>query len=198
MYLLSLYDRSEINQMYEDLRASLQKITNITEKNKKKIDDLIQVFINEFKDYEDIIEYRLHKDNETLFIWQIDPSELNLWNGKKFKNNKEISKCISSELYIDMITGAEDFYKEKLSLNFDKNESISNLGNRDKVYYKAVRYNQDEDYARYIDKQKEIKNSRWRSSSRNKTGDETKEAKKYLKYKTKYLKLKNKIFSANL
>ena len=115
-----------------------------------------------------------------------------------------------------METGSENFDKDKLALNFDKNESI--LANPNKVYFKAVKYNQNNEYAKYINEQKKIKlnlpkstlglllndfkpTPRHKSTPRNKPTLRNKPElnfSKYLKYKIKYLKLKNKISSANL
>lgn len=215
-YLFSLFNKSEINKMYENLRISLnQKIKDVEER--KLFDDLIQTFICELNEYEEITKYRLHKDNQTLFIWQIDPSELSSWNEDKIINGKKIDNCINSDLYINMLSGKEEFNKIHIALDFDKKEQI--LEFPDKIFYKAKKYHNDDEYRIYIDNQKEIYDEQIKlncQSISNSTPDlkreekpviseiepngqklSEKEMKKYLKYKIKYLKLKN-LISTNL
>ena len=152
MYLLSLYSKSEIIEMYKNLRVAL--IAKIVDpKLKDKMEDLIQTFIVELNSYKEITKYRVYKNNNKFFIWEIDPLELSLgYNGD----------CISSDLFINIKTGEEVFDK---------------TGNDN--YYKALNFNQYEDYAEDIKK---------------KISDQTNK-KKYIKYKNKYLKLKNIYFS---
>ena len=152
---------------------------------KIKVSCLIQTFIDELNNYEEITKYRLHKkikENNllTLFIWEIKPNEikLNLWNEHKQKKSKlgNIQSCVNSELFKDIVSGEEAFEKQHLTLNFEQNEQI--LDNPTKKYYNVVRYHQDPIYKKYINDQIILFTSKV----------------KYFKYKKKYLKLKYNIY----
>lgn len=178
MYLLSLYDYDEIIKMYNDFKDIIgAKILDIDIKN--QLNYLIQTFIDEFNSYEKIDNYRLFNDqNQSLFIWQIKEEELHLWNydgkilyytGDNYKSKN--SKCIYSDIYTNIINNEIDYNK----LDSTKIGRIfkgygDETGN---IFYDTVRYHQESEYKKYIDKQKELIIKY-----------------KYIKYKTKYLNLK--------
>jgi hypothetical protein len=223
-YLFSLFNKLEIRKMYNNLKTSL--IGKIKDPIKMvKINDMIDVFIRELNGYEEITKYKLTKDNNTLFIWQIDPNDLSSWDKKVLKKNKKIySNCESSDLYVHIETGEEAFNKKHVALDFNE-KSLQELYN--KQYYEAVRYHQNDDYKTYIEEQKKkIKlykqldtsrsNKIWERAlkhvpdqiwerGRQLPTDRVYKIKsrqhpiffKYLKYKIKYLKLKN-LISTNI
>lgn len=175
IFLISLYDKDEIRRMYYDLKFILKKkISDLVKKT--QINNLIQTFIDELSNYEEITEYRLHKKNKRLFIWEINPQELKLWKDVKKQNGKIISDCITSDLYVNIKTGEENYNKSHQNLPNETKDLLRNNRWDMNLYYEAVRYNQDMDYKIYIDHQ--IK----KFSSN-----------KYIKYKMKYLKLKYNI-----
>jgi hypothetical protein len=204
IYLLSLYSKSEIIKMYDDLKTALGKILHF--ELKKRAISLIQNFIDEIISYEEITTYRVYKNGKKFFIWEIDPSELSSWSDITMKKSKKgyNTNCISSELFIDMETGEEAFEKSELTLDINKNESI--LDHPHKKFYEAVRFHQDDIYAQYFKNQIALNPRKVELETINKKYllyDESNHHHsnldisftKYLKYKNKYLKLKDNYFS---
>jgi hypothetical protein len=176
IYLFSLYNKIEILEMYNNLEKAINTTKNIDINKKNQISCLIQTFIDELNMYEEIINYRFHKkimknNILTLFLWEINPKEIHLWNYTKNKKSKlgKIDNCIKSELYVNIKTDEESY--EKQEFNFEIND-IQNVSDK---FYKSVKYHQDDEYKKKIEKYKSTMLI------------------KYNKYKIKYLKLKYNI-----
>jgi hypothetical protein len=177
MYLLSIYNKDEIRQMYNNILRSIQTFRKNPQY--KSLETLIGLFISELESYTIINKYRLfHVEScNKLFVWEIAPSERLHWSEWKDitkciklytdklpdKLSEDLStiSCIKSNLYISMDDKLEGHNK----LAFNKSELSFNIGDilpdileypyenytPIKYYYKAIDYNNNQKYKDAVD-----------------------------------------------
>ncbi len=149
IYLLSIYNKDQIIDMYINFLHYFNNKYNPTEELKRQMNTLIAKLVIEIKSYEEIPEYRLlNKDTDTkLFIWEINPESVK----SKWRASQEITldriPCIKSNLFISIDDTLPD--NKKMEMNKQKSaikhHEKFKIDDTPKEYYKAIDYIQDID-----------------------------------------------------
>jgi hypothetical protein len=154
LYFLSLYDKEEILQIYQNL---LEKFKSLKKEELRQIIKEIEKYIQFINDQlTQLLEYRFVNEDEDsnkpyIFIWNIDPSEI----GQTYAVTSKIRRapCINLAEYSN-IYGSNfknvSFYKgeEEMKLAIQRNESVTMLIDLSK-------YIPDSDYYKFINEQRE-------------------------------------------
>jgi len=148
LYLLSLYNKEEIIEMYNSLLAMFISYNDIYL--------FIQEYIRKIKDdFTELVEYRYVNVDETdirkpyIFIWNIHPSEINV----RYRVSSSIrhAPCIKIAEYSNI------FFRNLEKINFYKGIEEMNLAIRLKqpvtMLIDLVKYNGDSEYSQFIDTQ---------------------------------------------
>ena len=168
IYLLSIYDKDEIFQMYDKIITSIGNHSL-----NQSLNALIGEFKTELESYVVLDDYRLfhvEKCNK-LFVWEIDQSEEKQWNKlENIPNCRKIYEtsdkygtisCIKSNLYVSMnnkLIGYDKLAHNKEEYSVKLSNSLPDVlvSPHDqyfpiKFYYKAIDYYNIDKYRLLVD-----------------------------------------------